>query len=421
MINQIVNIGIGFQETRLNILRQKSINVFSLAFIMVMLVSMGFRILGGEFYVVLVTLVSIAIMFLSFYFSSRNKLDYSIFISAAAPIILIVLVASNNKLSCVNLVGPLIMVIIVFLLIIRKETLRWFFLVLCLLILIWIALNYGNTILFTASLATQVFGICLGFIYFVRHMETQDLDLNTALKNEFFLNEKLSVKNDDLKTFSHIMAHDLKTPIRHIKGFSELIRKSSNDLNEKLIEYLSIIETSASNMETLVADLLNLQKIDEDSIQFENIDLNLILKDIENTYCYEAIDQVNKMIYKEIPIISGDKRLIKILFNNLISNSFKYQPLNEVNHIPTVTLSWTTSNNVVNITIVDNGIGISQEHIEIVFEPFKRLHNSKDYKGTGLGLSICKKIMQKHRGKIEITNSNSNGTTFSLSFIGCTC
>lgn len=415
-ISKLLSAGVSFHSRSLDILRQRTINIFSLAFISVMTISMILRLSGGEYYVMTITLLSLIIISFSFNFSFNNKLDYAIATNCIVPISLILMIAVRKNLSCVNLVAPLIMVIVVFSIIIRSEKMRWGFLISSILMLTWISIRYENSNLYTGSLAIQVLGMGIGFIYFVRYLEAQDTDLQSALQNEIILNTKLSTKNDDLKTFAHIMTHDLKTPIRNIKGFTQLIKRKSKGFDDKMNEYFSFIEKSSINMESLINDLLKYQEIDQESAQFEKVNLNNIIDEIKEIEARDISARKSKIIYDKLPSIYGNESFLKILFSNLISNSLKYQPLNLDDHIPKVQINADKSQEFLTVNIEDNGIGISEDYMENIFEPFTRFHNSSEYSGTGLGLSICKKIMHKHNGNIRIVKSDHTGTIFKLEF-----
>jgi len=111
--------------------------------------------------------------------------------------------------------------------------------------------------------------------------------------------------------------------------------------------------------------------------------------------------------------IRGHKRSLESLFSNLISNALKFQPQNKI-HKPIIKISQTKINNEFLIQVEDNGIGIKEEHLTNIFEPFKRLNYALAYEGTGLGLSICKAIVEKHKGRIEVESELSKGTVFKV-------
>lgn len=111
--------------------------------------------------------------------------------------------------------------------------------------------------------------------------------------------------------------------------------------------------------------------------------------------------------------VHGNKRSFESLFSNLISNALKFQPQNKI-HKPIIKISQTKKNNEFLIQVEDNGIGIKEEHLTDIFEPFKRLNYALAYDGTGLGLSICKTIIEKHNGRIEVESEFSKGTIFKV-------
>lgn len=255
------------------------------------------------------------------------------------------------------------------------------------------------------------------------YIEKQDIriiKLNKALKQRLHEKDKLSQrveeKNQELITFSHIMGHDLKTPIRTINSFTQLLRKKITFQDEKNEQYFQFIEDSSKSMKNLIDDLLTYYKIESEQNKTENIDIEDILNEIKSSYQFELNNEKVKIMYSELPKTMGYRNLLKTLFTNLISNGIKYQPKNEINHIPTIKISASEDDMFNSIIISDNGIGIDASYLDHLFDPFKRFHNDKEYQGTGLGMSICKRVMDKHGGDITVEKTSEQGTLIKLNF-----
>jgi len=260
--------------------------------------------------------------------------------------------------------------------------------------------------------------IISGFIVIQDHRIS---DLNFSLQNRLIEKEKLTValekKNEELVMFSHMMSHDLKSPLNNIKSFSTLLknRLSFKEPQEKKI--FGFIENSAEEMNSMITDLLAYSQIEFNKKQFEIVSLNKIIETIKYQFQFD-ISQ-GKVIFNisDLPSIYGDENLLKTLFQNLISNGIKYQPKDSGRHTPTITISSSEDEDHYHIYVTDNGIGMSKKNIEHLFDPFRRFHSKSEYEGTGLGMSICKKVMTKHNATISVDHSDSFGSVFKLSFL----
>lgn len=162
--------------------------------------------------------------------------------------------------------------------------------------------------------------------------------------------------------------------------------------------------------------MITFSKIESEEEELKLIELNTIIEDVKSHCEFDLIDKNVTLKISNLPVIYGNRQMLKTLFNNLISNSIKYQPKDKLNHIPVISISHTINDCNYRILIEDNGIGIENTYKNELFEPFKRFHSNAEYEGTGLGLSICKKVMDKHNGIIELKSTSENGSTFILTF-----
>ncbi len=230
--------------------------------------------------------------------------------------------------------------------------------------------------------------------------------------------QRLDEKNNELIVFSHIMSHDLKSPLSTIKAFTGLLTKDAKkrEDNEQQLKYLNFILNSTDSMSDLIDDLLMYSKIETDDYDVEDVNLQSIIEEILPLFQFDIMDKQVKIEVNELPIIRGNHSIIKTVFQNLISNAIKYQPKDKQNHHPKIII-WSEENERNHeVFIRDNGIGIHEKYIDELFAPFKRFHTNKEYKGTGLGMSICRRIMEKHNGSISLLSTSKNGSTFKLSF-----
>ncbi len=249
--------------------------------------------------------------------------------------------------------------------------------------------------------------------------EAVDEQRNTNTKI-LALNNELSEKNNEMKTFHYMLSHDLKGPLQTVHAFSNLL-KNKVAIQGKEEQYLNFIEDSAHQMQILIDELLLLHKVENEAISFEPCDLNEIVKEVIKYFRHDIADNKVDIHISNLPVIKCNKTLIVALLKNLISNAIKFQPKDKPNHFPVIKI-WHEVD-VINeqewIYLSDNGVGIDASYMEKIFEPFKRFYNQLEYKGTGLGMSICKRIMDRHKGTIAVAETSSKGTTFKLCFPNC--
>jgi PAS domain S-box-containing protein len=219
--------------------------------------------------------------------------------------------------------------------------------------------------------------------------------------------EELKASNAELEQFAYVASHDLQEPLRAIAGYTQLLTQSYADsLDDKGKSYANRTVEGAKRMQKLISDLLEYSRISRKERAFKSVDLNesvqdaLILLDA-------AIQETDAVInVRRLPAVVADAGQMVRLFQNLIGNALKYR----TEAIPAVEISsekgddgyWT-------IRVKDNGIGIAPEHAERVFVIFQRLHASSQYPGTGIGLAVCRRIVERHGGKIHVESNADVG------------
>ena len=222
--------------------------------------------------------------------------------------------------------------------------------------------------------------------------------------------ERYIESNMQLENFAYIASHDLKAPIRTIISFSQLLARSlKGKLDKNSSEYLEFIVSASRNMKELIEDLLAYSIIDGQPFQPTTIKLENLLT-IVTSELYSTIEEQEAIVkWKNMPVITGDYTKLKQLFQNLIANAIKFRKKEEA---PIVKIKCKEKKNYWKCSVKDNGIGVKEEHFENIFALFQKLHTKVEYEGTGLGLAICKKIIEKHNGKIWIESEYGVGTTF---------
>jgi two-component system CheB/CheR fusion protein len=223
------------------------------------------------------------------------------------------------------------------------------------------------------------------------------------------LTEELKRSNSDLQQFAYIASHDLQSPLRNVEGFVKMLtRRYKGQLDEKADEFIHYISTGVKDMQMLILDILEYSKVGSDGGSFSEIDASLcVAKAISNLN--DAIAEKNAVVEidEPFPKVFGDSVQLTSLFQNLIGNAIKF-----CTDIPKVHLSFRKEGREFIFSVRDNGIGMSPDDTDKIFAVFHRLHSKSEYPGTGIGLAICKRIVERHKGRIWVESEPGKGSTF---------
>ncbi len=249
------------------------------------------------------------------------------------------------------------------------------------------------------------------------------IDLRSDIK-EFFLkkykelqiaNENLLMAYDELDSFSYTVAHDLRAPLRSIRGFSQILLE---DYEERLDDYgknvIDVILKNTDKINLYINEILKMARLGRQRLSLQELDMNKLIN-----VCYQDMILVEKLTYlnrkikfsieSEIPPMLVDPVSIKQVFENIIGNAIKYTRSKEEAEIK---ISYKLVNSFHEIRIVDNGIGFEDDYKDKVFEIFSRLTTDKNFEGTGVGMAIAKKIIKKHNGSLDCFSKEGEGATF---------
>lgn len=234
--------------------------------------------------------------------------------------------------------------------------------------------------------------------------------LNAELENKVALRTRsLEQTNQELESFSYSVSHDLRAPLRAIKGFSQLIIKKYNDaLDDTGRDYLHRVEQGCNRMGNIIDGLLSLSRIGRSEIQKEHVDLSeLATKILAEKQQQEPWRNVETNIQPDI-VITGDRDLLFILMENFLENAWKYSK----DKSPAKIEFGRLNNDERTIFIRDNGIGFNMQYADKLFTPFQRLHSDDEFQGNGIGLATVQRIISRHNGTVWTESTPDNGATF---------
>ena len=232
------------------------------------------------------------------------------------------------------------------------------------------------------------------------------IELNNRLKQRA---DELAASNVELERFAYVASHDMQEPLRMITSFLQLFKKKYQDqIDETAEQYLHFVMDGADRMKRLITDLLEYSRIGSNKGVLEPIDTAALMQEVEEVFVNRIAECEATIICKELPVIRGNKTQLFQLFQNLIGNALKYVG----NEKPLVIVQGQEEEQQFLFSVSDNGIGIKPMFFEKIFVLFQRLHHKHQYGGTGIGLSVCKKIVEKHGGKIWVTSEPDKGSTF---------
>lgn len=221
--------------------------------------------------------------------------------------------------------------------------------------------------------------------------------------------EELKRSNTELEQFAYVASHDLQEPLRTVAGMVQLLQQRYKDkLDENANEYINFAVDGAIRMQTLINDLLSYSRVERRGNSFQPIDTNEALKLALRNLGAAIAEQGADITSENLPTLEADSSQLIQLFQNLIGNAIKFH-----SELPLqIHIGVERSDDAWRFSVRDNGIGIEPKHFERIFLVFQRLHARRDYPGTGIGLSICKKIVERHGGRIWIESEPGQGTTF---------
>jgi PAS domain S-box-containing protein len=221
------------------------------------------------------------------------------------------------------------------------------------------------------------------------------------------LSIQLERSNKDLEQFAYAAAHDLKSPLRIIKMYSQLLQRRYQ--NPEAQEFIETIISSANDLDNLTTALLNYARVQKGHEDFKEVDCETVLDKALLNLGIDIKESGAQVVRGPLSVVVGDKTLLVQLFQNLISNALKFRST----ETPRIQIACSGNNQECVFAISDNGVGIRGEDKEKIFELFSR--TKTDIEGSGIGLATCKKIVEIHGGKIWVESTGGKGSTFYVS------
>ena len=228
--------------------------------------------------------------------------------------------------------------------------------------------------------------------------------------------KELERSNAELEQFAYVASHDLQEPLRMVSSYCQLLqRRYKTKLDSDAEEFIAFAVEGAGRMQRLINDLLAYSRVGTQGKPFEDTDCNDVLDAVlANLQTVIAETQV-QIAHDPLPVISGDPVQLVQLFQNLIANAIKFRKPTADDVPATIHVSATLEDGNWVFSVQDNGIGIDPQYSERIFIIFQRLHDRSEYAGTGIGLAICKKIVERHGGRIWVESVPGSGSTFYFS------
>ncbi len=220
---------------------------------------------------------------------------------------------------------------------------------------------------------------------------------------------ELERSNAELKQFAYVASHDLQEPLRTISSYLQLLsrRYKGKPLDDNAEQFITFAVDGAKHMQTLIQDLLSYSKVGAPDMEFVPSDSGALMADVAAALRTIILEKGAVLEYEGLPVVLGNAGQLRRLFQNLIANALKF-----CKETPRIRVTAERRGEQWLLTVRDNGIGIDAAHAERIFIIFQRLNTREEYEGTGIGLALCKKIVERHGGRIWVESRSGHGAAF---------
>jgi PAS domain S-box-containing protein len=265
-----------------------------------------------------------------------------------------------------------------------------------------------------SPLETEEGTLVSGAVRDITERKLRDKDIRGLNQQLSRRSGELEATNKELEAFAYSISHDLRAPLRHMVGYTELLQKNASSiLDDKGRRYMMMILDSAKRMGTLIDDLLAFSRIGRAETRETMVSLEQLVKEVQNEVWQET--EGRNIIWKigPLPNLYGDRSMLKLAFVNLISNAIKFTRMRPQPEIEIGCADKRTDGMVVFVR--DNGVGFDMKYVNKLFGVFQRLHRVDEFEGTGIGLATVQRIIHRHGGQVWVEGQVGVGATFYFS------
>jgi signal transduction histidine kinase len=225
--------------------------------------------------------------------------------------------------------------------------------------------------------------------------------------------EELARSNCDLEQFAYVASHDLQEPLRMVAAYTQLLsERYQGKLDSAADRYISYAVEGATRMQALLEDLLAFSRVGRNGAMPAPTDVNSAINEVLKNLDLALKEHGVTVTCHPLPTVMADRFQVVQLFQNLLGNAIKFRAKRN----PCITISAEPKGREWLFSVFDNGIGIAEEHKDLVFKIFQRLHTRTEYPGNGVGLAICKKIVEHNGGRIWVESELGRGSNFRFTF-----
>jgi K+-sensing histidine kinase KdpD len=223
----------------------------------------------------------------------------------------------------------------------------------------------------------------------------------------------LETSNNELESFAYSVSHDLRAPLRHVVGYSELLqRQASSLLDEKSRRYTQTILEASKRMGNLIDDLLAFSRIGRAETKKTLVSLDQLVKDVVAELGQDTTGRDIVWKIHPLPVCYGDRSMLRLVILNLLSNAVKFTRMRAQAEIE---IGCVDLENEVEVSVRDNGAGFDMQYVDKLFGVFQRLHLPEEFEGTGIGLATVRRIIHRHGGEVRAQGSVDQGATLYFS------